>query len=253
MMADHQRIHPVWDPEAASPQKSTAPLVNRENTRSEKGKPVEYPSFRRTIPVVHSKPPKRRCTFCRFLCWTLALFVFLVVALAATLGILYLVFRPKVPKYSVDGLEITRFNLGNDNSLSATFDVNITAKNPNDKIGIYYEGGSWISVWYTGSKLAEGALPKFYQGHRNTTVLVVPMTGETKNATGLIASLQLQRQQSSVIPLDLIVRQPVRVKLGMLKLPKVKLILRCNINVDSLSSQNIIRIKNNNCKKKVRL
>uniref|UniRef100_A0A6N2MP31 Late embryogenesis abundant protein LEA-2 subgroup domain-containing protein n=1 Tax=Salix viminalis TaxID=40686 RepID=A0A6N2MP31_SALVM len=40
-------------------------------------------------------------------------------------------------------------------SLSATFNVTITAKNPNKKVGVYYEGGSHISVWYTGTNLCQ--------------------------------------------------------------------------------------------------
>lgn len=252
-MGDHQRIHPVRDPEAALPQTPTTPLVPRGSLRSDKGELVDYPPFRRTLPVVHSKPPKRRSCCCRFLCWTLALLLILVVAVGATIGILYLVFRPKAPKYSIDSLRITQFSAGNDNSLSATFDVNITARNPNKKIGIYYEGGSRISVSYTGSKLCEGALPKFYQGHLNTTVLIVPMTGQTQNATGLLTSLQQQQQQTGVIPLNLRVWQPVRVKLGKLKLPKVKFIVRCQLNVDSLSTQNVIRIKDSSCKIRLRL
>ncbi|ONI20208.1 hypothetical protein PRUPE_2G003300 [Prunus persica] len=80
-----------------------------------------------------------------------------------------------------------------DQSLSATFDVSITARNPNKKIGIYYEGGSRLNVWYTGTKLCEGGLPKFYQGHRNTTQLVVQLIGQNPDASGLLSTLQQQQ------------------------------------------------------------
>ncbi|PKI54440.1 NDR1/HIN1-like protein 6 [Punica granatum] len=252
-MADHQRIHPVQDPELAQPQTPTDPLVPRGSSRSDKGDPIEYQPLRRTLPVVHSKPPKRRSCCCRFLCWTLSILLLLVIAVGVTAGILYLVFRPKLPKYSIDGLRITQFNLSNDDSLYATFSVNITARNPNKKVGIYYEGGSRITVSYTGSQLCEGALPKFYQGHRNTTVLQVPLTGQTQNASALLLSLQQQQQQTGVIPLNLRVRQPVRIKLGKLKLPKLKFSVRCRLDVDSLSAQNVIRITSSSCKFRFRL
>uniref|UniRef100_A0A5B7BPB6 Late embryogenesis abundant protein LEA-2 subgroup domain-containing protein n=1 Tax=Davidia involucrata TaxID=16924 RepID=A0A5B7BPB6_DAVIN len=252
-MADHQRIHPV-QPDVEAPQTPTARLVPRGSSRSDKGDPVEhYPPFRHNIPVTHSKPPHNKRSCCRkFLCWTTCLLILQIIVIGIIAAIIYLVFRPKLPKYSVDGLRITQFNLNNDMSLSATFNVNITARNPNKKIGIYYESGSHLSVWYTGTKLCEGSLPKFYQGHRNTTVLDLALLGQTQNATGLLSSLKAQ-QQTGTIPLNLRAKVPVRIKLGKLKLMKVKFLVRCKLVVDSLDADNVIRISSSSCKFRFRL
>lgn len=248
-MADPQRIHPVTH-DIESGQKQTVPLMPRNASKSEKGDPAAYPPFRRDIPVMHSKPPKRRRSCCcRCMCWTISLLLLLIVLIGATIGILFLAFRPKLPDYSVDKLHITQFNLSSqDSSLSAAFEVTITAKNPNEKIGIYYEGGSHIGVWYDGTKLCEGSLPKFYQGHENTTVLNVPLQGQTQDANALFLSLQQQSQTTGFIPLNLRVKQPVRIKLGALKLFEVKFLVKCRLDVDSLSTNNDIRIRNSNCK-----
>jgi hypothetical protein len=175
------------------------------------------------------------------------------IILAILAAIIYFVFQPKIPKYSVDSMRITQFNLGNDNSLSAAFDVNITARNPNKKIGIYYESGSRLSVWYTSTKLCEGSLPKFYQGHQNTTLLSLTLVGQTQDATGLLQSLQSEQQQTGSIPLDLRVRVPVRLKLGKLKLMKWKFLVKCRLTVDSLAADNVIRIRDSKCKFRFRL
>lgn len=252
-MADHQRIYPVHDAEAPQTPKPTAPLVTRDSTNSENGDPSEqYPPFRRTMPVSYSKPPKKRSCFRKCLCWTLVVIIVQILLIGATVGILFLAFQPKLPKYSVDSIRISQFNLSNDNSLSATFDVGITMRNPNKKIGIYYESGSNLSVYYTGTKLCEGSLPKFYQGHRNTTVLDVVMSGQTENATGLLTSLQ-QQQQTGSIPLNLRVKVPVRIKLGKLKLPKLKFLVKCKLVVDSLAANNEISIKSSSCKFRLKL
>ncbi|CAK7337347.1 unnamed protein product, partial [Dovyalis caffra] len=152
-------------------------------------------------------------------------------------------FQRTIP-FSIDSLQITRFNLSNNSSLSAAFDVTITARNPNKKVGIYYEGGSHISVWYTGTNLCQGSLPKFYQGHRNTTVLNVLLSGQTNDGNTLLTSLQQQQQQTGIIPLNLRATQPVRIKLGKLKLMKVKFRVRCKLDVDSLAANNAINIRN---------
>lgn len=261
-MADHQRIHPVQDVEAVLPQAPEAPLVPRGASKSDRGDPrgtemetgQYYPPFQgRSIPVMHSTPPKKRSCLRKCLCWTICLLLLQVIVVALTGGIIYLVFRPKLPKYSVSKLQITQFNLNDDQSLNATFDVSITAQNPNKKIGIYYEGGSRISVWYTSTKLCEGGLPKFYQGHRNTTELLVPLTGQTQDASGLLTTLQQQQQQTGNVPITIRVRQPVRIKLGSLKLPKIKFVVRCRLLVDSLSENNDIRIQSSSCKFRLRL
>ncbi|KAI4347386.1 hypothetical protein L6164_008202 [Bauhinia variegata] len=256
-MADHhQRIHPVADAEAAppppAPAPATTPLVPPGSSRSEKGSPMQqHPPLQRTRAAVPSTPPKRSC-FCKCLCWTLALLVLILIILAATAGIIYLVFKPKLPNYSVDSLRISDLRLNFDMSLYARFDVKITANNPNKKIGIYYEKGGRLSVWYTNTQLCEGSLPRFYQGHQNKTVLDVSLTGQAPAGSTLMAALQ-EQQQTGSIPLDLKVYAPVAVKLGRLKLRKVKILGECLLVVDSLTANNLISIKASNCKFKLKL
>ncbi|KAJ1386979.1 Late embryogenesis abundant protein [Sesbania bispinosa] len=258
-MADHQKIHPVHDVE--SPQQPSAPLVPRNMSKSDSGDPenVEHhpsipPSQQNTLPLMNPKPPKkRRSCCCKFLCWIISILLILIVAIGITIGILFLVFRPKLPKYSVDELRVTQFDLSDNNSLSVTFNLTITARNPNKKIGIDYRGGSHISAWYNDTKLCQGSLPKFYQGHRNITVLSIPLTGQTQDATGLRNSLQQQLQVTGNVPLNLKVKQPVRIKLGKLKLFKINFRVRCRIVVDNLSANNSIRIRSSSCKFRFRL
>lgn len=116
--------------------------------------------------------------------------VLLLIIFAASVGILYLVFQPKLPDYSVDTLRISDLRLNFDMSLYAKFDVKITATNPNKKIGIYYEKGGKLSVWYTNTRLCEGSLPQFYQGHENKTVLNVSLSGQVQSGSTLMNALQ---------------------------------------------------------------
>lgn len=248
-MADQQKIHPVQDVEAPPETAPSAPLVPPGASKSDTGNPVEQRPLNS-----HAAPKKRRSCCCRCMCWTLSLLLLLIVILGIIVGILFLVYRPKLPKYSIDGLRVTQSNLNStDSSLSAGFDVNITARNPNRRIGIYYDGGSHITVWYNETQLCEGALPKFYQGHRNTTVLLLPMTGQVQNGTVLLAALQQQQQMTGNIPLRVRARQTVRIKLGSLKLMKMKFRIRCRLVVDTLSANNAIRISSSSCSFRLRL
>ncbi|CAN6933717.1 unnamed protein product [Brassica oleracea] len=240
------KIHPVSDQEAPPPADPTAPLVPRGSSRSEHGDPTKESV---TQPPLLDTPPrkKRGSCCCRCVCYTLLVIFLLIVIVGAAVGILYLVFRPKLPDYNIDRLQLTRFTFNQDSSLSTAFNVTITAKNPNEKIGIYYEDGSRISVLYMQTRLSDGSLPKFYQGHENTTIIFVEMTGYTQNATSLMATLQEQQQLTESIPLRIRVTQPVRIKLGKLKLMEVKFMVRCSVSVDSLAANNVIRVRSISC------
>lgn len=246
-MTDQQRIHPVAaDVEAPPP---TRPLIPRGSFRSEKGNPrMQQVPFTRAIPTMPPplKPPKKGSCWCKCLCWTISILILLIITVGATIGIIYLVFQPKLPNYSVDNLRISDLTLNFDMSLYARFTVKITADNPNKKIGIYYERGSHLSVWHKTTNLCQGTIPRFYQGHQNRTVLNVALTGQNQYGSTLLEALQ-EEQQSGSIPLDLKIDVPVRIELGKLKLKKVRILGTCKLIVDSLSTNTLISIKASTC------
>ncbi|XP_074579814.1 NDR1/HIN1-like protein 6 [Curcuma longa] len=239
-MAEYQRIHPV---SVESPPPSAPAALSPVFSSGEKQAPPQ-----RTLPGAPLPPPRRRRSCCcRCMCWTLLTVVVLVVAVAATAGILYLVFDPKLPKYSVDRLRISNFTIDLNNTITATFNVTVTARNPNRKIGIYYGDGSHLSSWYNGQQLCAGSFPAFYQGHRNTTVLNVLLTGETQMGSQLVSEL-LQQQQSGMIPLAVRGDVPVRVKFGRLRLRRVTFKVRCALVVNSLTASADISIRSDRCR-----
>ncbi|XP_008813411.2 NDR1/HIN1-like protein 6 [Phoenix dactylifera] len=244
-MAGHQRIHPV-DVESPPPSAPRAPLNFSQSEEHDVAGPLQG-----TIPVAQAKPAKKKRSCCKCLCCTTLTIVVLIILIGATAGILYLIFDPKIPKYSVDRLSISAFDVDSSMTVRASFNVTVTARNPNKKIGIYYEEGSYLSVRYTDSSLCNGSFPEFYQGHRSTTVLSIIMTGETQLGSGLLTELQRQ-QQTGTIPLLFKGDVPVRVKFGRLKLWKVTFGVRCNLVVNSLSASNQISIKSSSCKFKLK-
>ncbi|XP_062205368.1 NDR1/HIN1-like protein 6 [Phragmites australis] len=268
-MADHQRIHPV-DLEAG--RKPSAPLVPEGSFRSDKGDPAQRadhqqrrgygqghlpPPPRRVAPPVPPLPPPRRhrrgCC-CRFICCIIVTVVVLAVLAAAAVGALYLVFDPKAPRYSVDRLSVSAFQVDPTTlTARAGFDVTVTATNPNARIGIYYEPGSSLGVWYESYRLARGALPAFYQGHRNTTVLALAMGGDVQLGSAVVTALQ-DAQRTGAVPLVFRADVPVRVELGTFKLWKVTSRVRCDLVVDRLMDVNSpIKIKASNCKFSLKL
>ncbi|AAD25632.1 putative Late embryogenesis abundant protein, LEA_2 subgroup [Arabidopsis thaliana] len=239
-MGDQQKIHPVLQMEA-NKTKTTTPAP---------GKTVLLPVQRPIPPPVI--PSKNRNMCCKIFCWVLSLLVIALIALAIAVAVVYFVFHPKLPSYEVNSLRVTNLGINLDLSLSAEFKVEITARNPNEKIGIYYEKGGHIGVWYDKTKLCEGPIPRFYQGHRNVTKLNVALTGRAQYGNTVLAALQ-QQQQTGRVPLDLKVNAPVAIKLGNLKMKKIRILGSCKLVVDSLSTNNNINIKASDCSFKAKL
>jgi hypothetical protein len=156
---------------------------------------------------------------------------------------------PKAPRYSVDRLSVSTFQVDPSTlTARAGFDVAVTAANPNSRIAIQYEPGSSLGVWYQSYRLARGALPPFYQGHRNTTVLALAMAGEVQLGGAAVAGMR-DAQRTGAVPLVFRADVPVRVELGTFKLWKVTSRVRCDLVVDRLMDvSSPIKIKASNCK-----
>lgn len=191
---------------------------------------------------------RRRGGCCRCLAWTAGLLLFLIVALAVAAGILYLVFRPKIPKYSVDALAVKGFNLSTA-VLSPEFDASIRADNPNKKIGIYYRSGSSIVLSYEGVELCDGVWPTFYQGKRNVTVFQTALTGTGIRLSAAMSEALATAQNGGNVPLKLKIKVPVRVKFGAVTTWTFTVKVRCDVTVDKLTAAS--KITSKSCKAEV--
>ncbi|XP_028758075.1 NDR1/HIN1-like protein 13 [Neltuma alba] len=114
-------------------------------------------------------------------CCRLAFIFVFIFPLAIAAGVLYLVFHPKPPEYTVQGVAIKGMDLTSPSSevarISPGFDVRIRANNPNDKMGIYYEKGGSVEVFYKDVTVCSGAWTAFYQPPKNVTVVETSLKG----------------------------------------------------------------------------
>ncbi|KAK3143361.1 hypothetical protein QOZ80_4AG0299400 [Eleusine coracana subsp. coracana] len=240
---DYHKIHPVAGGSPPPPDHTT----NKKPSLDDDQLPITAPPA-----APHRIRNKRRGRCCRCVCWTTLIIVALVVALGATAGILYLVFRPKIPNFNVDRLTVTRFDV-NATSMTATgaFDVDVTATNPNRRIGVYYDGGE-VTASFNGTELCRGPFPALYQGHRTTVNPRITLTGETRLDSDVVAQLARQ-QQAGFIPLQVRARVPIRIKFGGLKLWKMTGKAYCDLVADRLQAGTRLRIRSNNCSFKLKV
>lgn len=182
------------------------------------------------------KPRRNPCCVC--LCWILGLFTLLIVLTAIAAGILYLVFRPESPNYSVENLSINGLNLSSSSqAISPEFDVTVRAENPNDKIGIYYEKGSSVKVYYSGINLCNGVLPAFYQPSNNVTIFQTALTGPGVVLSSTDYQTLMNQQREGKVPFKLKLRVPVKLKVGSVKSWTITVKVSCDITVNGLTAK----------------
>eukprot|EP01018_Ginkgo_biloba_P016770 Gb_31759 [translate_table: standard] len=253
-MAEQQRVHPAEErtkaQQSAAPTEKNGPpsgtyVVQFPKDRIHRGPPPQGSN------PGYSKPPQRRrnrCCCC--LAWLLGLILLFILIIGIAGVVLYLVFRPRIPKYSVESIEIKQFNFSKDLSLSSEFDLTIRARNPNKKIGIYYEGDSRVTVLYSDIELSSGSIPAFYQGQRNTTILQASLKGSNVQFSNEIRSTLKSQQTADSVPLRIKADVPVKIKVGSVKSPKITVRVRCHLTVNKLSANEAVRIVTKSCKAK---
>ncbi|CAK9157641.1 unnamed protein product [Ilex paraguariensis] len=196
---------------------------------------VRPPPYRRNIPQYHSRNQKEGgggCLKCICCCYC---FLFLLILILAGLALyFYTVFKPQMPSYKVEGLDVKSFAVQPDFSLNTEFLVAVKAENPNGHIGFIYGSQSNVTVFYTDSNLCSGQLPAFHQGHENITTMKVSLKGKSEFGSGLQQAL-LENRQSGRIPLLVKVRVPVSIVVGTIPMRQFVVFVNCSLVLDSLS------------------
>lgn len=125
------------------------------------------------IPPQPYQRPRRNCFCCLFSTLVRA-FIACCVLLGIIVLILWLIFRPLMIEVAVEDAVLTRFNLtntpSNNNNLDYRLATNVSMRNPNSRIGVYYD---WLEAdaYYDGARFSWVELPTFYQDHKNTTTV----------------------------------------------------------------------------------
>ncbi|KAL2245816.1 UNVERIFIED_CONTAM: NDR1/HIN1-like protein 6 [Sesamum indicum] len=154
-------------------------------------------------------------------------------------------YKPKVPSYNIEDLQVKSFDLQPDSTLKTEILVNVKADNPNSHIGFTYGNDSSVDVVYSDTNLCTGKLPYFYQGHENTTLMMIDLVGESELGSGVQEDFA-QRQKEGKIPLLVKVKVPLRIVIGNMPLRQFKVFLNCSLVVDNLTPNKKVGVLSSN-------
>lgn len=222
---------------------------------TEVGRPARKPHHRKGLP--------KGCRSCLIVgCSILA---FLIFAIGFSALVLWLVYRPKIPKYSVQDVHVSQLNVTSkyvnttDSQAQPTYqpvlNTNITytilAQNPNHKIGIDYNQVN-IYATYEGTMFGQCTLPGWYQDVDNTTLVYADISATNAPLTTSEGSALQSDMKNNNIPLHARIDIRAAIKVGSWKTPAVWIHVDCDFQVSPPTAPGGAKLLNKSCKWKWR-
>ncbi|KAL3693236.1 hypothetical protein R1sor_006887 [Riccia sorocarpa] len=189
-------------------------------------------------PAVYTAPKRRRSCCCCLWAWLCSLLVIFIVAVGIAALVFWLVVRPKLPEYDVTDVRLTGLNDSvSRGQLNTGLSFTLDTYNPNKKMGFYYDEIN-VRVETLNLVVGEGQIPPFYHGHRNRTIVSqtlksqqVPLSTDNKNKL-------LQASNDNKLLLHVKVDVKTRVKVGDVKSNRIKVKVRCDVEINPLKAGN---------------
>ncbi|XP_062020800.1 NDR1/HIN1-like protein 10 [Rosa rugosa] len=160
---------------------------------------------------------RRSSCFCCFC----SIYYILIICFSLSFLIFWLIFLPQEPKFTITDASLTQFNFNKtNNTLNYNLAINITIRNPNKRVGIYYRRIQVIAN-YRKKRFCLVTLTSspFYRGHKNTTdVHDVHIEGSQLMKFGNADISQFNKETTArVYSIDLQLALRIKARFGKLK------------------------------------
>ncbi|KAL0309443.1 UNVERIFIED_CONTAM: NDR1/HIN1-like protein 2 [Sesamum calycinum] len=143
----------------------------------------------------------------------------------------WLVFRPNTVKFYATDASLTQFNLNNNSTLHFNLALNLTIRNPNRRIGIYYDKIEALA-FYQGQRFSSVDLQPFYQGKKSTDYLNAEFRGQN---IVLLGNKEMSNynddRTSGMYDIDVKLYMRIRLKFWFVKSTKVKPKIDCDLKI----------------------
>ncbi|XP_047937679.1 NDR1/HIN1-like protein 1 [Salvia hispanica] len=137
-------------------------------------------------------------------------------AAAVLLAILlvWLILRPTKPHFILQDATVFAFNLSGPSLLTATFQITLSARNPNARIGVYYDRLDVYAAYHSQQITLPMRLPPSYQGHKDITVWSPFVYGREVPVAPYLATSLGQDELTGTVLIHVRVDGRVRWKVG---------------------------------------
>ncbi|CAF2111274.1 hypothetical protein BRARA_I03558 [Brassica rapa] len=98
-----------------------------------------------------------------------AVIAFIIIVLI-TIFLVWAILRPTKPRFVLQDATVFAFNLSQPHLLTTNFQITFASRNPNSKIGIYYDRLHVYATYRNQQITLRTAIPPTYQGHKEDNI-----------------------------------------------------------------------------------
>ncbi|ESQ40557.1 hypothetical protein EUTSA_v10015955mg [Eutrema salsugineum] len=181
----------------------------------------------------HSDASRRRKMIRRCGCPIFILFVMLIIFLIA-----FAILKPSKPRFILQDATVFSFNVSGNppNLLTSNFQITLNSRNPNGKIGIYYDRLDAYASYQSQQITYATSIPATYQRHQEVNVWS-PFVGGKSVPVAPYNALSLDQEQTrGAIKLVVHIDGRVRFKVGDYTTGTRHLYVRCPAYINSGNS-----------------
>jgi hypothetical protein len=151
---------------------------------------------------------------------------FLLIALIIIL-IVWAILRPSKPKFILQDATVYAFNVSYPNFITSNFQVTVSSRNPDDRVGIYYDRLDIYATYRNQQITLRTSIPTSYQGHKEIDVWSPFIYGSAVPVSPYNSVALSQDQATGTVLLMIKIDGRVRFKVGTFISAKYHLNVRC--------------------------
>ncbi|CAH8388955.1 unnamed protein product [Eruca vesicaria subsp. sativa] len=182
----------------------------------------------RPPPAARRRTHSRGCC-CRCCCWTIFVIILLLLLVAAASAVVYLIYRPQQPTFTVSSLKVSSLNLTSATHLATAISLSVVAKNPNKNVGFSYDVTD-ITVYKVDDDvvIGKGSMASFVHGEKSTTLLKSTVGSPTGDLDEVSAGkLKGELKGKRGVAVKIVLDTKVKVKMGSVRTPKAGIRVTC--------------------------
>ncbi|XVE51933.1 hypothetical protein DITRI_Ditri02bG0080000 [Diplodiscus trichospermus] len=170
----------------------------------------------------------RRSCCCSCCLWTTMAILGLILLAAIAGAMLYVLYRPHRPAFTVSSLKVSTLNINSASKLVTNINLGVTAKNPNKKVVYIYDPITISLLTNDDIDIGDGSFGSFVHGKKNTTILKASITSTNQELDNTSSGkLKTALKSKNGLPLKIKLDTKVKAKMGALKTPKLRIRVIC--------------------------
>ncbi|KAG2305846.1 hypothetical protein Bca4012_085414 [Brassica carinata] len=162
----------------------------------------------------------------RRIIWSVIIILFIIFL---TILLIWAILQPSKPRFIIQDATVYAFNVSGNppNQLTSNFQITLSTRNPNDKIGVYYDRLEVYATYQNQQITYRTSIPPTYQGHKEVNIWSPFVYGNSVPIAPFIGVSLDGDQDNGAVVLDVRADGRVRWKVGAFITGKYHLYVRC--------------------------